>query len=64
MLGYVLYFSFFIIAFVNAQPIQLDYKLFCLKENYDNENDGSETGVLGPRPKLLRFHMPGPATYL
>jgi hypothetical protein len=21
-----------------------------------------ETGVLNPRPKLLRFHMPGPAT--
>jgi hypothetical protein len=24
---------------------------------------GIETGVLNPRPKLLEFHMPGPATY-
>jgi hypothetical protein len=23
----------------------------------------SETGVLNSRPKLLRFHMPGPATH-
>jgi hypothetical protein len=24
---------------------------------------GAETGVLDPRPKLLRFHLPGPATH-
>jgi hypothetical protein len=27
------------------------------------KSKGHETGVLDPRPKPLRFHMPGPATH-